>query len=135
VTFLAASSNQVDTILAAAASSFVVAGGAVGALRWFIIHEFRTLKDSHDEEKRLSEAVAKTLLGPNVVENPGQVDPTPSLRTVVENVAHQMRPSNGKTMAQILEDTQREMYRLAILMGEHMSDGHGAQVWPGANGR
>lgn len=128
---MVASADTWDSILAASASAVVVGGAAVGALRWFIIHEFRTLKDSHDEEKRLSEAVAKTLLGPNVITNPEQIDPTPSLRTVVEAVAHQVKPSNGKTMAQMTEETRQEMYRLAVLMGEHMSDGHGGQVWPG----
>jgi len=104
---------------------------------------FRSLEDrSHRleeqverrKEKRLVELVVKALVGEHAIRDPGGAEETirnaPSLTSTLQAAAHQLQPSNGKTVAKMVEEVRSESMRLAVLVGEHMSDGHGGQIWP-----
>lgn len=97
-------------------------------------------RQKQDELNRLTEMIAKKLLGEDALSDPDQAErdikASPPLTTTLETVAHQVKPSNGITMARTIEamrdevrETRHDMMQLALRFGEHISNGHGGQIW------
>lgn len=95
------------------------------------------------EQSRLLKLIGTTFFGPDESKwpSPDQIGQTATVKTLVEAVAHQVKPSNGQTVAitveeirdlvraqhDITEDLQRGMAAISVLVAEHVSDGHGGQ--------
>ena len=128
--------NQIG--LGTAILAALVLAYPTSVLAWHSIKRQRLLDaDAHkrEEDQRLTRAVA-TELGIELKETPGTVAPEkrgPAVVTVLEATAHQLTPSNGKTVAKIVEEThsdlqdmRRELAAVAVALGEHTRDGHGS---------
>lgn len=128
---LATAANQISL-----GNVLVVAVGVVLAVPSSVV-AWHSLTDRAErrEERRLNELIARRLVGDHIISNPDQAEQSirdkPSLAQQVEAINHQVTPSNGKTVAATIEEVRKDMLKLAVLLGEHMSDGHGGQTWPG----
>lgn len=94
------------------------------------------------EVKRLYEQLGVAFWGHDRSKwpKPGDENTNPVV-PLVEAINHQVKPSNGKTTAatveeiktlvqernEMLEDLQKGMAQISVLVAEHVSDGHGGQ--------
>lgn len=129
-----------------ASGLLVLLGIPASILAWHSIRdrdELRRQRDQREADQRVTELVGAAFFGPDKSQwpTPDQLGHRPTATDLLLGVAHQVRPSNGKTVATMVEEikgivsTQAEqvddlnqgMAKLAILMTEHVSDGHGGQ--------
>ena len=95
-----------------------------------------------EEDRRTIDLVGYALFGPDKSQWPtAAAAGQPPLGSLVQAVANQVQPSNGKTVANTLEeikhlvidqgdvvkDLQKGMASVSVLVAEHVSDGHGGQ--------
>lgn len=94
------------------------------------------------DQQQTIELIGTAFYGPDKSKwpVPGQTG-RPAMATLVEAVAHQVRPSNGSTVAdtveevkqliearnQQLDEMHQGMVKWGVLVAEHVSDGHGGQ--------
>lgn len=132
---LATAANQISLGNVLVVTVGVVLSVPSSILAWHSLSD----RSERREERRLNELIARRLVGDHIISNPEQAEKVirekPSLAQQLEAINHQVTPSNGKTVATTIEEVRRDMMTLAIQVGEHMSDGHGGQVWPGVPSR
>lgn len=121
-----------------------------GYLAWVTVQDRRERRhrdaaraEEQAEERRILLMVGKAFFGDDKSQWPspesvGKV----SITSLVERTAHQVKPSNGVTMATMVEqikakldgqvdevtDLREGMARISVLVAEHVSDGHGGQT-------
>lgn len=123
-----------------------------GYLAWVTVQDRRARRHSaavraeeQAEQRRILLMVGKAFFGDDKARwpSPESVGRVP-LTDLVERTAHQVKPSNGVTVASMVEqikatvenqavdveDLRSGMARISVLLAEHVSDGHGgATSW------
>lgn len=114
-------------------------------LAWVTVED-RKERRRHDEERaeerRLLTLIGSTFFGADRSKWPTPDQPgIPNVTSLVESMARQVKPRNGKTVAGTVEeirdmvadqtnqvaDLQKGMAAVSVLIAEHVSDGHGGQ--------
>ena len=111
----------------------VIFAAPSAVLAWNSISDRRHRREQHQEQRAQSEMIemiGRAFFGPDPSMWPKPAKGCAPMAEQIERVSEQLKPSNGKTVAKQIEEANHEIARVAVLMGEHMSDGHGGQVWP-----
>ena len=120
-----------------------------GYLAWVTVHDRRVKRhrdeveaEERTEEQKILLMVGKAFFGDDRSHWPSPDDMGgPPMTEVVQSMAHQVKPSNGTTVATMVEqiremvteqteqvdDLREGMAKIAMLVAEHVSDGHGGQ--------
>lgn len=102
-------------------------------------------EERREQDRRTIEMVATAFFGADRSKWPKPEDvglARTSMSEMVQAVAHQVKPSNGKTVAAMVEevrqmvqdqqsdvgDLREGMAKMAVLVAEHVSDGHGGRT-------
>ena len=115
------------------------------------IEESEHAAEQRRNDQKTIDLIGTAFFGPDKSKWPNPED-EPAVATMLKQVAHQVRPSNGKTLAMTAEETRsiledhakrinqkiddrnkqidemhEGMVKWGVLVAEHVSDGHGGQ--------